>query len=282
MQRGHHGAELVGHGRGVARLLGKARVGAEEAQRVVAPVVDEPRRHHRLVQPVLHRQQRQRRHAQAPEVRQRHRVGQRGIGAPHLGRQAGVAHRERLDVQLVQHARGRCVARRPVTARGLARRRDAGLERVHGVVGGLFGVEGRCPEHVAVVLGPPLEAADDLARPGVEQQLGRVEAVALARLVRPVGAQPVNQARPGAGQEAVEHAVGVAVQAVAREFLRAGGVEQAPVDGGGMLRPDREVHAAGHGVRAEGASPAGRQGGGKGRRHVVMLHGGFPSVTPSC
>ena len=89
----------------------------------------------------------------------------------------------------------------------------------------------RVAQLVAMVLGTPAEVADDLARPRVEQQFVRVEAVAMARLMRPMDAQSVDQARPYAVQESVEHAVARAVQPQACELARAGGVEHAQIDG---------------------------------------------------
>jgi len=50
-------------------------------------------------------------------------------------------------------------------------------------------------------------AADDVLGPGVEEQLGRVEALALLGCPRAVGAQAIHDAGPAAGQEAVPHAL---------------------------------------------------------------------------
>jgi hypothetical protein len=69
-------------------------------------------------------------------------------------------------------------------------------------------------EFVAVMLGAPTETADDLARIRVEQQLVVVEAVAMLGLVRAVGTQAVDQSWADAFDEAMEHAVGGAVQHV--------------------------------------------------------------------
>ena len=88
---------LVGIGRGEI-----ARVGREEAQRVVAPVVDaalldqEP-----LIDVVVNRQELDGRDAQVRQVLDRRLAGQAGIGAPQLLRHAGHELGEALDVQLV-------------------------------------------------------------------------------------------------------------------------------------------------------------------------------------
>ncbi len=99
-------------------------------------------------------------------------------------------------------------------------------------------------EFVAVVLGAPGEAADDLARIRVEQQLVRIEAMAVLGLIRPMRAQAVDQAGADAFEETVEDAVVRAVQRVALQFARAAGVEHAEFDLGGVVGEDGEVDAA--------------------------------------
>jgi hypothetical protein len=62
-------------------------------------------------------------------------------------------------------------------------------------------------EDVGMVFGTPLEAAQNLARMRIEQQLVRIEAVPVLRLIRSVRAQAVDQAGRGTGQETMKHAV---------------------------------------------------------------------------
>ena len=80
------------------------RLGRERVERVVAPVVDQAAREQVAFADVLvHRQQADGGDAQALQVRQHRRVGQRGVAAAkgfgHLGVQAG----ERLHVRFVDH-----------------------------------------------------------------------------------------------------------------------------------------------------------------------------------
>ena len=91
------------------------------------------------------------------------------------------------------------------------------------------------------VLVGKLEAAEDLARIWVEQQLGRVEAMPLVWPPGAVRAQAVQQAGFGPGQIAVPHVTASARQAQPCRLLLAGAVEQAQIDGLGMGREHREV-----------------------------------------
>ena len=249
VQRVDHLAELGGHRGGVdvtrAGASGVARAGAEEAQRVVAPVVDGTARgQRRLVKRVEHRQQRQRGDAQRLEVRDGRRVRQARVGAAQRLRDLRVLHREALDVQLQQHQVGHRVARRRACRRR-QRRGHPRLQRPGGVVAGVeaAGVV-RVAGFVAVVLRPPDVGADDLARPRVQQQLVRVEAVALLGCIGTMRTQAVDQARPGAREEAVEDAVVRAVQGQPLQFGVAIGAEQAEFDARGVFAEDDDVHAA--------------------------------------
>ena len=87
----------------------------------------------------------------------------------------------------------------------------------------------------------------------------RVEAVALGRLPGSVRAQAVDQPRPGIRQEAAEDPVARAVQAQTGGLGHAVGVEQAPVDGVGVLREHGEVDAAVAQARAQRGVVAGLQ-----------------------
>ncbi len=274
VQRGDHGAEFGGDRRRVGARgdAGQPRLGAEEAQRVVAPVVAQAALGEaHLVEPPLHRQQRQRGHAQPPQVRDGRRVGQRGIAAPQLRRHLGQVLAEILDMGLVEHDIGAGVARRVERARrDRGRRGHAGLERVQRVVAAVhvavaFGVA----DDMAEMLGPPAEMPDDLARPGVEQQLVRVVAVAALGLPRPVRAQAVDQPGAEAGQEAVVDAVVRAMQRVAAQLAHALGIEDAQLDALGMVGPDRDVDPAVAHQCAQRLAAAGQQAvGQRGSAHV--------------
>ena len=113
------------------------------------------------------------------------------------------------------------------------------------------------PRGVAEHRRVPSERTDELARIRVEQQLVRVEAVALARRVRAVCAQTVDQARTRAGQPAVKDFAGVAWERGARELVLAVGVEHAEFDARGMPRADGEGDAVALDMRTERARAAG-------------------------
>ena len=91
------------------------------------------------------------------------------------------------------------------------------------------------------------QAADDLLGVRVQQQPVRVEAPPWA--IRAVDTQRVDQAGPGAAHQtvklAVEDAFLRAVQAYPPRGPLARGVEQAQLNGRGMLRRDRHAHPFG-------------------------------------
>ncbi len=260
VQRRHHSAELFRHRRRVAAVARRvAWVGAEKTECVVAPVVDQALVVQvRLVQVVVDRQQLQRGDAERLEVRDRGWVRQAGIRSCQRGRQAGQQLAEAFDVQFVEHLIARRDPRRVVPAgRCFRRRRHASFERTQCVVARVeraraIGVA----EFVAVVLGRPGKSADDLARPGVEQQLVGVEAVAVLGLVWAVRAQAIDEAGADAFDKTVEDAVGGAVQRVLLQLSGAARVEDAEFDLRRVVGEDGDVDATVSGEGAEGFGAA--------------------------
>ena len=167
---------------------GVGGVGREEADRRVAPVVRQPPGVQEvLVGDVVDRQQLDRGHAERLEVRDRVLVGEPGVGAAQVLAHAGAQLREALDVRLVDH---RLVPRRaqravalPVEARvdHHALRDRVGVVLVVALEVGVRLAGRDVREDVAAV--EPDRALDRL-RVRVEQELARVEAVALARARR--------------------------------------------------------------------------------------------------
>jgi hypothetical protein len=257
MQPRDHRAELVARTR---RLAGVARLDGEVADGVVAPVVAQAAlRETLLVEMLLHRQQAHRGNAEALQVRDRRVARQPGVGAAQRRGHAGMAHREAAYVQLVEH---RVSQRRlrPRRRRAVMRGDDARLQRMRAVVARI-GPAGRAVE----VLVAPCEGADDLARVRVEQQLVRVEALAMLRVPRPVRAQAVHEPRRGAGHEAVPHVAAVPRQRNSCDLVLAALVVQAQLDGVRVRRAHGHVDA-GLAVprarrRAERPRPAGAQRG---------------------
>ena len=123
----------------------------------------------------------------------------------------------------------------------------------------------------------PLDLADDLAGIGVKKQLVGVEAVAVGRVIRPVGAQTV----AGAGHQTFDMAMpDVAVafrQGEAGQFLAAVVGEKADLDLRRIGREDGEIHprtveGRAQGPGAPGAHTAMREA--VGRRHRAgCVHG---------
>ena len=245
------------------RLARQARIGAEEAERVVAPVVDQAALGQRaLVEAVLHRQQRQRGDAERLEVRDRGRVRERRrrcrAAPPGM---PGQRHREALDVHFVQHARprrdgaARCASPAPASSGAATRAFSA----MRGVVarGRASAVPCGVAEHVAVVA-----RHRHWNRPTISRAQGSSSSLCgLNRWpgfgpVRAVRAQAVHQARAGAGQEAVEDAVvrtGRRKRAVSRRRRRRTGTARSR---SACCGEHREVDAAVARMRAHRLVPA--------------------------
>ena len=229
MQVLDHPAEFRSDGCRVVRLRGQARIRATKAQRVVAPVIALPAlRQGRLIQAILHRQQRQRGHPQRLEVSHCRRMRQTGIGSLQGFRNAGMGLAEALHVHFVEHQIGHRVTWRVQVARRHAQGRgNAGLE-----CGG------------GVLLRVALIAPNNLAGIRVQQQVPRVEALTVLRIVNAVRTKPVNQSGAGASQKAVKNTVVRTSQVAALCLGLAVGVKQAQLDALGMQRKDREIDTA--------------------------------------
>ena len=197
------------------------------------------------------------------EVGDHGRVGEAGVGpAEVLGNQR-VQPGEALDVQLVDHR----VAGRHRPGDRPRRRRvaddDAQRHRVRGVLGAGHEVgAGDVVEDRARVV----HAAGDRAGVRVEQQLGRVEPLAVGRV--PGTVDPVAVALLGvdARHEHVPHAVVRPLHLVVD--LGVVGVHQGELDPGGPGGPEREGGAAVDDVRAQHRRVAGH---GQQDRHGRLL-----------
>src|SRR4029078_2112101 len=87
------------------------------------------------------------------------------------------------------------------------------------------------------------EGADDRFRVRIEQQLLRIEAMALLRLIRTVHAIAVELAGPRFGQVAMTDVIGLLAQRDALQLAPPAIIEQAQLDAFRMLREQREVDA---------------------------------------
>ena len=194
---------------------------------------------------------------------------QAGVAAAQCLGHSAMAHREALDMQLVEHGVGQRNVRAAVALPVVQVCDNACLQGVGCVVAG---VHARWVAPVgSEVFFTPGKAADDLARTGVEQQLVRVEAMALRGLPRAMRTQPVDQPRPGAGEVAMPDVVAARRQREPAQFMRASVVEQAQLDALRVRREDGDVDALAIPVRAEWPRMTGADGGG----HRGGGHQGF-------
>ena len=98
-------------------------------------------------------------------------------------------------------------------------------------------------ERGAASSGSQAEGPVERMRVGVDEQLRRIEPMAVRRVIGPVGAQAVAGARPEPGDEAAEDVAFLARQHEAGGFLFAPLVEQAEHDALGVVRDDGDVDA---------------------------------------
>ncbi len=210
----------------------------EEAERVVAPVVDQPAlRDSRLGDEVVHRQQLHGGHPEVGEVVDDRRRGQAGVRPAQLLGHPVVQGGHALDVHLVDHRVAVAPAHRPVVSPVEVVVDDDAARDVRRGVGVVALL--RRTLLVAVDRGMHAQPTRDRAGVGIEQQLGRVEPQAAARVPRTVGAEAV----AGAGRDVRERAVPDA-QRLLGEGMRglvARVVEQAHPDGAGLRGVDGEV-----------------------------------------
>jgi hypothetical protein len=238
VQGADHALELlhVLPGRGVAGVLVVRR---EEADRVVAPVVAQALLLQGVVlHELVHREQFDRGDAEVVEVLDRRRVRDAGVGAPQLLRDARVGHGQALDVGLVDDRLVVGRLRWPVDAPVEERVDDDRLRHVRRrvVVVALLGLEVVAEDRLV-----PVDLAVDGLGVGVEEELVRVAAQALGRVVGAVDAEAVALAGVDPGQEGVPD---VAVHlGEADALLVALVVEEAELDLLGDLAEDREVGA---------------------------------------
>ena len=244
-------APLAAGGVGVVR--------GEEADRVVAPVVRQAAvDERRVLDELVHRHELDRGDAEVAEVLDHRRVGDGGVGAADLLGDLRVHHRQPLDVRLVDDALVVLVTRRAVVAPVEERVDDDRVHRVAQAVvevdllrrRGLGVTEGVGVERL-VVLGLPL----DRLGVRVEEELARVAAVALGRVVGPVHAEAVALAGLHVGHVAVPHeTVDLGqVDAGLDEVV----VDEAELDALGDLGEDGEVHTRSVVGGSEGVGLAG-------------------------
>ena len=242
----HHGLELA-HLLAAGPLAREARVGGEISDGVVAPVVREPPLHlEPLGHGVVHGQELHRGDPEPGQVLDGGRRAEASVGAPELGRHLPVPGGEPLDVQLVDHRPVPGRAGRPVVAPA-----EGGVDHHAGRH------EGRAVPAVQleVGVGPgsdavaahrvvPAHRAVDRLGVRIDQQLGRIEAVARRRLPGAMHAIAVELAGPDLGQVGVPDLVGALDEADAGRLpMGLAALEQAQLHRRRVLAEQGEVDA---------------------------------------
>ncbi len=243
-----------------------ARGGREEADRVVAPVVDEAALDEvPLVGDRLDRQQLDRRHPEAAQMRDHRGRREPADAAASILRHARVTDRQALRVRLVDHGPAPGPVEEPVEepVEGPGRRvgEGGGDDRLRHVAGVVAPVEGevglrRADTEAEMRVRPP-----DLARQrpgvGVDQQLVGVEPVPGLGIVGAVDAIAVELPRGHVRQIAVPDLVGPFGQRDPLRLRVARGIEQAEFDPLRVSREEGEVDAGPVPRRAERMRAAG-------------------------
>ena len=287
VQRVDRLGELVGRARAWAAAR-VARLGGEPGCGRIAPVVGEATAlQRRLVGAEVQGQQAQRGDAERAVVLEHQRVGEGGVAAAQRRRDVRVAHRQRTHVGLVEY---RALARDVRAGRAVIRRSRGGGG--HPRLGGEGSVVARVGQARIVAAGgaergePCRElhivgcsgllaavAADHLLRPGVEQQLRRVEPVAAPWRPRAMSTQAIHQADPAGRQKAMPDAFAARRQRQAAKRLAACGIEKTELDRFGVRRPHREVHPGLAAVCGEGGTERPRLPRAQVRIRQRMRHG---------
>ena len=238
-----HGLEL-GHLLSRSSRRRQPGMRREEADRVVPPVVRELAVDELLVgDRVVYGQELHRRDAKMAQVFDGAGRGQPRVRAPQGARDLRVPGRESLDVQLVDDG---LVPRRPGAAilSPPEGRIDGHRPRhVWSAVAVIRReISGGIAELVAEERGMPCQGPRDRLGIRVEEELGRIEAVPVLGLVRPVHPVAVQEAGPRLGQVDVPHLVRLLLHADPVALaLRILGIEQAEVHGRRVLAEEREI-----------------------------------------
>ena len=243
MVAGDHLLELA---QGVGAVAGVTRVGREEADRVVAPIVPQALlKQIAVIEEGVDRQQLDGRHAQGLDVVDHRLLPHAGIGAAQSFGNGRVELGETLDVRLIDEGLLPRREGRP----GCAAPVEIGVDH-HA-----FGHEGRAVplvEAQVLVLGAdgvaiagvvPLDLAGVTQSIGIQQQLVGIEPVAGLWLVGAIDAIAIDLPWLDAFHIAVEDLVGVVWQGDALDLLAPLGVEQAQFDPRRVGGEQGEVHA---------------------------------------
>jgi hypothetical protein len=179
-----------------------ARIRREEADRVVAPIVRETAHDEMAVRDeVMDGKQFDRRHAERAQVLDDRRRGEACVGTAKLGRHARVTGGHAPDVRFVDHGLVPRPARGTIAFPVVRRVGHHALRHGRAAVA-VVAAEVRfvVSQAVAEDLVFPVNEAVDCLGVWIEQELGGIEAVAFARVVRPVHAVAVTLAGSDPGE----------------------------------------------------------------------------------
>ena len=178
--------------------------------------------------------------------------GQSAEKAARIVRDVLAAHRQALDVRLVDDRLMPGVFGPAVVAPGEGRINHHRLEHPARIVAPIERqIEPRAAGAVAEMRVAPHEGTDQALGIGIEQQFVRIEAMPLRRIVRAVDAIAVDLAARDLGKVAVPDVVGAFGQRNAFELAAALAIEQTQLDLLGIGGEQREVRPATVPCRAE-------------------------------
>jgi hypothetical protein len=247
VQRRHALAEL-------ADAVGdEARIGHHPADRVVAPVVDEPRLGEMpLVDRGRHGEQLHRRDAEPDEVLDRGGVRESGGRTAEMRRHVGMLPGEAAQVHLIDDRVAPRVGRAASCGRASAARRLVPAQP--GVPGGEHDRLGHVRRAVRLVARAVRELTAlrcvererpvEGARVRIDEQLRRIEPVSLVGRPGPMRAQAVARARGDAVDRSMEDGADAVEEGDARDLAFPRVVEEADLDARRVLRVDRALRPA--------------------------------------
>ena len=254
---------------------GIARIGREETDRVIAPVICQALfQQMPIVDECVDRQQLNRSDAERADVIDYLLAAETRERAPHLLRHRGVQFRQASHMRFVQNGAGPRHLRPTVSTPGERRIYHTAFRHEARIVAAIQGqISIPCTNRVAEQRVVPPQCADIRLGVGIQQELVRVEAMAVARVIRSMYPVSVDGAGPRLRQITVPHFIGVLGQLNPFQLSAAGIVEQTKLDLGGIRREQREVDAQPIPSRAAGV--------GRALADTRLADGGWHDRSPS-
>ena len=197
-----------------------------------------------VVDPGMHREELDRRHAETPKMIDHRGLAQRPERAAQMLGDIRMATGETADMHLVDHRVAQRRAQRPVVAPGEAVIDQAAFRHHACIVAPIHRqIAARPADAIAEMQVADMKRAGELARIRIDQQFVRIEAMAFQRRIRSMHTIAVKQSRIGAGHVAVPDAFGILGQGDAFELASAMLVEETELDALRMRGEQREIRA---------------------------------------